>query len=153
MTCDFPDLGSASDWLRQISHEARQSEALPRIVDLGSHTSSVWNFYTSFSGVTFYRETSGGVAKLLFSPANLFKDQLSWEEDDGKGQDRKRCSRFFPLIIVHHALTIFQLLLFLLKCPVGASAEEKVQERLTGTASETTPQAKPVVMRPAYSMA
>ena len=85
MTCDFPDLGSASDWLRQISHDARQSEALPRIVDLGSHTSSVWNFRTSFSGVTFYRETSGDVAKLLFSPANLFKDQLSREEDDGKG--------------------------------------------------------------------
>jgi len=39
------------------------------------------------------------------------------------------------------------------ECPAGASAEERVQERLTGTASETTPQAKPVIMRPAYSMA
>ena len=67
MTCDFPDLGSASDWLRQISHAARQSESLPRIVDLGSHASSVWNFCASLSGVAFYRETSGGVAKLLFS--------------------------------------------------------------------------------------
>jgi len=86
MTCDFPDLDSASDWLRQISHAVRQSESLPRIVDLGSHASSVWNFCASFSGVAFYGETSGGVrAKCwLFSSANLFKDQLSWEEDDGK---------------------------------------------------------------------
>ena len=47
----------------------------------------------------------------------------------------------------------FLIIAILLECPAGASAEERVQERLTGTASETTPQAKPVIMRPAYSMA
>ena len=51
MTCDFPDLGSASDWLRQISRAARQSEAQPRIVDLDSDTSSVWNFSACFSDI------------------------------------------------------------------------------------------------------
>ena len=50
-------------------------------------------------------------------------------------------------------LYYFLIIAFLLESPKGASAEERVQERLTGTASETTPQAKPVIMRPAYSMA
>ena len=30
MTCHYSDLGSASDWLKQISLAANQSEALPR---------------------------------------------------------------------------------------------------------------------------
>ena len=71
----------------------------------------------------------------------------------GRGKTERDAPAFFPLPIVHHALTFFKLLLFLLECPAGASAGERLQERLTGTASETTPQAKPVIMRPAYSMA
>ena len=43
MMCHNPDLGSASDWMKQISN---QSEVLP---DLGSGTTSVWNFCACFS--------------------------------------------------------------------------------------------------------
>ena len=43
MMCHNPDLGSASDWMKQISN---QSEVFP---DLGSGMTSVWNFCTCFS--------------------------------------------------------------------------------------------------------
>ena len=34
MTCDYPDLGSASDWMEQIFN---QSEALPRLLMIVKH--------------------------------------------------------------------------------------------------------------------
>ena len=45
MTCHYPDLGSASDWLEIC---CIQSEALPRS---GKDASSVWNFCACFSDV------------------------------------------------------------------------------------------------------
>ena len=42
MTCHYPDLDSASDWLKEIS--------LATPPDLGS-VASVWNFCARFSGV------------------------------------------------------------------------------------------------------
>ena len=57
MTHHYPDLGSASDWLNQISHAADQS-------DLSSDASSVWNSCTRFSNVIWGGGgTSGSVAK------------------------------------------------------------------------------------------
>ena len=64
MTCDYSDLGSASDWMKQILN---QSEALPR--------SEQWpvismEFLQSFLRHHF-KETSVGVAKYqLFPPSN-----------------------------------------------------------------------------------
>ena len=39
MTCHYPDLGSASDWLKQVSLAARLIRSIIR-----DNTSSVWNF-------------------------------------------------------------------------------------------------------------
>ena len=39
MTCHYPDLGSASDWLKQVSLAARLIRSI-----IGDNTSSVWNF-------------------------------------------------------------------------------------------------------------
>ena len=49
----YPDLGSASDWLNQISHAARpiRSTTQKHYPDLGSDTSSVWNFCARFPDV------------------------------------------------------------------------------------------------------
>ena len=47
MTCNYPDLGSASDWMRQIPSQHDQSETL-RYPYLGSDTSSVWISRTRF---------------------------------------------------------------------------------------------------------
>ena len=49
MTSHYPDLGSASDWLKQISHTALPIRSTSQIwvVTL----SSVWNFCTRFSDV------------------------------------------------------------------------------------------------------
>ena len=66
MTRHYPDLGSASDWLNQISHAARP-------IRLGSDASSVWNFCARFSDV-IWREISGSVAKCrLFSQPIAFR--------------------------------------------------------------------------------
>ena len=61
----YPDLGSASELLKQISHmQYNQSEALPRSPDVGSDVSSVWNFCTLFTlFMSLHREASGGVVK------------------------------------------------------------------------------------------
>ena len=63
VTCHYPDLCSASDWLKQ-------SQALSR--SAGSNSSWVWNF-CSRSPDVILRGTSGGVTKYrLFSQAILF---------------------------------------------------------------------------------
>ena len=48
MTRHYPDLGSASDWLKQISHGTTNHK---QYQDLGSAASSVWNFCARFSAV------------------------------------------------------------------------------------------------------
>ena len=48
MTRHYPDLGSASDWLKQISHGTTNQK---QYQDLGSAASSVWNFCARFSAV------------------------------------------------------------------------------------------------------
>ena len=63
----YPELSSASDWLKKSCFI--QSEALP---DLGSNASSVWNSCArNVPRASFYRETGDSVAKYrFFSQAN-----------------------------------------------------------------------------------
>ena len=49
MTCHYQDLGSASDWLRQILRAARPIRK--HYPDLGTDASSVWNLCARFSDV------------------------------------------------------------------------------------------------------
>ena len=51
MTRHSPDLGSASDWLNQISHAAQPIRNQKHYSDLGSDVTSVWNFCACFSDV------------------------------------------------------------------------------------------------------
>ena len=59
----YPDLGSDSDWLKQISFKTRSINQ-KHYPDLGSDTSSVWNFCNRPS-VVISGETSGRVTKCL----------------------------------------------------------------------------------------
>ena len=62
--CHHPDLGSASDWMKQISN---QSEVLP---DLGSGMTSV-SISVLVSQSSFHGETTSSTVKCqLFSQAN-----------------------------------------------------------------------------------
>ena len=59
----FPDLSSASVWLKQINFPLSMTSQ-KRYTELGiirSDASSEWNFYARFSDVIL-RETCGGVA-------------------------------------------------------------------------------------------
>ena len=60
MTCHYPDLGIASDWLKKISYAAGPVRSTTQIWVATRHQNgiSVLVFQTSFHG-----ETSGGVAK------------------------------------------------------------------------------------------
>ena len=67
MTRHYPDLGSASDWLNQISHAARPIRSTTQIWVVTRHQYGISGLVsqTSFGG-----ETSGSVAKCwLFSQA------------------------------------------------------------------------------------
>ena len=71
MTRHYPDLGSASDWLKQISHAARPIRSTTQIwvVTRQQYGISALVFQTSFRG-----ETSGDVAKCrLFSQAKTIQ--------------------------------------------------------------------------------
>ena len=68
MTRHYPDLGSASDWLNQISHAARpiRNATQIRVVTRHQYGISALVSHTSISG-----ETSGSVAKCrLFAQAS-----------------------------------------------------------------------------------
>ena len=61
MTCQYLDLSSASDYSTPRGRFASTNQK--HYPDLGSDTSSVWNFCARFSDV-ISREISGGIAKL-----------------------------------------------------------------------------------------
>ena len=68
MTCRYPDLGSASDWLNQIFQAARPIRSTTQFRVVTRHQYGIFAFVsqTSFGG-----EISGSVAKCrLFSQAN-----------------------------------------------------------------------------------
>ena len=61
MTRHYPDLGRASDWLKQISHAARPIRSSTQI---WVETRHQYGISALVSQTSFRRETSGGVAKL-----------------------------------------------------------------------------------------
>ena len=68
MTRHYPDLGSASDWLNQISHAARPIRSTTQIWEVTSHQ---YGISALFSQTSFGGETSGSVTKCrLFSQAS-----------------------------------------------------------------------------------
>ena len=74
MTCHYLELGSASDWLKQISHSGTTSQK--HHPDPGSGASSVLNFCAHYSDF-IRRETSGDITKCrLFSQGTYFQDPL-----------------------------------------------------------------------------
>ena len=60
MTCHYPDLGSASDWLKQISLAARPIRSTTQIWLVTRHQYGISALVPETS---FRRETSSGVAK------------------------------------------------------------------------------------------
>ena len=69
MTPHYPDLGSAPDWLNEISHAARPIRSTNRIWEVTRHH---YGIFALVSQTSFGGETSGRVAKCrLFSEANL----------------------------------------------------------------------------------
>ena len=84
MTRHYPDLDSASDWLKQIFHAARPIRSFSQIWVVTRHQ---YGISMLVSQTTFRGETKGGVAKCqLFSKAN---------SDVSEGVcDWKRCLKF-----------------------------------------------------------
>ena len=67
MTRHYPDLGSSSDWLNQISHAARPIRSTTHIWVVTSHQ---YGMSALVSQTSFGGETSGSVAKCrLFTQA------------------------------------------------------------------------------------
>ena len=65
----YPDLGSASDWLNQISHAARPIRSTSQILVV---THRQYGNSALVSHASFRGETSGGIAKCrLFFQAKL----------------------------------------------------------------------------------
>ena len=70
MTPPYPDLGSASDWLSQISNRTQPIRCTTQVWVVTRHQ---YGISLLVSQSSFHEETSGGVAKCqLFSQASLF---------------------------------------------------------------------------------
>ena len=73
MTRHYPDLGSASDWLNQISHPVRPIKSTTQIWVVKRHQ---YGISALVSQTSFRVETSGNVAKCrLFCQANPSLDK------------------------------------------------------------------------------
>ena len=73
MTCHFPDLGSASDWLNQISHMAQPIRSSTQIRVVTRHQ---YGISALVSQTSFGKETSSRIAKCrLFSQATPYGAQ------------------------------------------------------------------------------
>ena len=72
MTHHYPDLGSASDWLNQISHTACPIRSTIQVWVVTSGMTSVWNFCAALIfQMSFGGKTSDSVVKCqLFSQAS-----------------------------------------------------------------------------------
>ena len=72
MTRHYPDLGSASDWLNQISYAARPIRSTTQIWVVTRHQ---YGISVLVSQTSLREETSGGIVICrLFSHANKFLD-------------------------------------------------------------------------------
>ena len=100
MTRHHPDLGSASDWLNQISHAARPIGSTPQIWVMTHHQYGISAFVsqTSFGG-----ETSGSVVKCrLFSQATENSKRISSHLLSSLGaqnKDTSAASQTLPTVI------------------------------------------------------
>ena len=73
MTCHFPDLGSASDWLNQISHAGQPIRSSTQIWVVMRHH---YGISALVSHMSFGEETSSSIAKhRLFSQATPYGAQ------------------------------------------------------------------------------
>ena len=72
MTCHYPDLGRASDWLKQISHTAQPIRSTTQIWVVTQHQ---YGISALVSQTSFCRKTSGGVSKCW-----LFCQAKNWPE-------------------------------------------------------------------------
>ena len=91
MTCNFPHLGSASDWLKQSSHAAQPIGCTTQIWVVVHHQYGIFRLVSQMS---FCRETSAGIAKMLdFSQAKARLDMtqplLHKVQGDRSPQDPK----------------------------------------------------------------
>ena len=90
MTLHYWDLGSASDWLNQISHAVRPIRSTTQMLWVVTHHQcgiSALVSQTSFGG-----ETSGSVAKSgLFSQAIVFKYSLEYVVIPGGFENNSLC--------------------------------------------------------------
>ena len=74
MTRQYLDLGSASDWLNQISHTARPIRST---IQISVVTRQQYGIFALVSQTSFGGEASGGVAKCrLFPQANVINPQF-----------------------------------------------------------------------------
>ena len=74
MTLYYPDMSSASDWLKQISHEALPIRSTTQIWVVTGHR---YEISAVISQMLFCGETTGSTAKCgLFSFANLLDSQF-----------------------------------------------------------------------------
>ena len=100
MTRHHPDLGSASDWLNQISHAARPIRSTTQIWVVTRHQYGISAFVsqTSFGG-----ETSGSVVKCrLFSQAIENSKRISshlLSSLEGQNKDTSAASQTLPTVI------------------------------------------------------
>ena len=100
MTRHHPDLGSASDWLNQISHAARPIGSTTQIWAMTHHQYGISAFVsqTSFGG-----ETSGSVVKCrLFSQAIENSKRISshpLSSLGGQNKDTSAASQTLPTVI------------------------------------------------------
>ena len=78
MTIHYPDVGSASNWLNQISHTARPIRSTTQIWVVTRHR---YGISARVSQTSFGGETSGSATKCrLFSQAKKYKDASEiWE--------------------------------------------------------------------------
>ena len=100
ITFHFPDLVSASAWLKQIFHAARPIRSITQIWVMTRHR---YGFFALHSYTSFRRKTSCGVAKCrLFSQAiskgTLGSDNNDTNENVAKNRHRNRSNffQFFP---------------------------------------------------------
>ena len=135
MTRHYPDLGRASDWLKQISHAARPIRSSTQIWVVTRHQ---YGISALVSQTSFRRETSGGVAKLacVASVSVRFRSKergtrnarkMAQVKERGRGgEERKETSFNSPSPLCH----FFVLISFLARPILGFSLLRNQTETL-----------------------
>ena len=105
----YPDLGSAYDWLKQISHAPRPMSNTTQInPDLGSDASSVWNFCARFSRPTsFHGETSCFLRLHQIRITPLYKDDMMYSLQCKASTGFSSVNIFVPLNVCFLCVDIY----------------------------------------------